>query len=157
MREIVCGRGLRRLWVITAGLALVFGALSSARAAEKLWGCLLYASSEKTSPDVPKWLKNYNERLTKIIGYTGVRSLGQTEISVQTDKPAIINLRGNMRIQLNSCVREGNGRFLVNLRLFQGERQLIETQARVSKDSPLFFRGPLWRNGQLIVAVVIGA
>ena len=156
MRKIVWLQSLLRLTLIGIVLAFCFAASSAANAAEKFWGCLLYASHEKTSPDVPAWLKNYNERLIKLVGYPGVRSLGQTEVAVQPDKPVVINLRGNMRIQLNSCVREGDGRYLVELKLFLGEHAIIETQARIARGSPLFFRGPAWRDGRLIVAVVIG-
>jgi hypothetical protein len=130
--------------------------VAPAHASDKLWACLLFASNEKMSRDVPAWLKNYSERLDKLVGYTGVRSLGQNEVTLQAGRPAVINLRGNMRIQLNNWVREGNGRFLVTIKLFRRDRPLIETQARISRGSPLFFRGPVWRNGRLIVAVVIG-
>jgi hypothetical protein len=108
------------------------------------------------SRDVPAWLKNYNERLTKLVGYTGLRSLGQNEVVLQGEKPAVVNLPGSMRIVLTDFDREGSGRFLVNIKFYRGDRALIATQARISRGSPLFFRGPPWRNGRLIVAVVIG-
>jgi hypothetical protein len=130
--------------------------LAPAHASDKLWACLLFASNEKMSRDVPAWLKNYNERLTKLVGYTGVRSLGQNEVVLQGEKPAVVNLPGSMRVVLTDFDREGNGRFLVNIKFYRGDRALIETQARISRGSPLFFRGPPWRNGRLIVAVVIG-
>ena len=147
---------LRWLVVVTTGFVFGFHMVTPVHASDKLWACLLFASNEKMSRDVPAWLKNYNERLEKLVGYTGVRSLGQNEVALQPGRPAVINLRGNMRIQLNNWVREGNGRFLVTIKLFRRDRALIETQARISRGSPLFFRGPVWRNGRLIVAVVIG-
>jgi hypothetical protein len=147
---------LRWLVMVTTGFAFGFPMVAPAHASDKLWACLLFASNEKMSRDVPAWLRNYNERLEKLVGYTGVRSLGQNEVTLQPGRPAVINLRGNMRIQLNNWVREGNGRFLVTIKLFRRDRALIETQARISRGSPLFFRGPVWRNGRLIVAVVIG-
>jgi hypothetical protein len=139
-----------------AGFAFAFVMLAPAHAGDKLWACLLFASNEKMSRDVPTWLKNYNGRLTKLVGYTAVRSLDQNEVSLQAEKPAVVNLRGNMRIVLTDFNQEPNGRFLVKIKFYRGERALIETQARISRGSPLFFRGPLWRNGRLIVAVVIG-
>ena len=138
------------------GFAVGFSIVVPAHASDKLWACLLFASNEKMSRDVPTWLKNYNERLEKLVGYSGLRSLGQGEVTLQPDRPAVVNLRGSMRIQLSNWVREGNGRFLVNIKFYRRERPLIETQARMSRGSPLFFRGPLWRNGRLVVAVVIG-
>jgi hypothetical protein len=147
---------LQRLSLVAAGFAFAFAMLASAHASDKLWACLLFASNEKMSRDVPAWLKNYNEHLTKLVGYTGVRSLGQNEVVLQGEKPAVVNLPGSMRIVLSDFDREGNGRFLVNIRFYRGDRALIQTQARISRGSPLFFRGPSWRNGRLIVAVVIG-
>jgi len=31
----------------------------------------------------------------------------------------------------------------------------METQARVSLNSPLFIRGPNWRDGQIIIVVMV--
>jgi hypothetical protein len=156
VRKKVCLASLPRTTLLGLILAFSFAGLSPARATDELWGCLLYASHERTSPDVPAWLKNYNERLVKLVGYRGVRSLAQSEVPLVPDRSAVIYLRGNMRVQLNSCVREGNGHYLVSLKLYHGERAIVETQARMARGSPLFFRGPAWRDGKLIVAVVIG-
>lgn len=147
---------LRWFVVLMTGFAFGFPMVVPTHAGDKLWACLLFATNERMSRDVPTWLKNYNERLEKLVGYTAVRSLGQNEVTLQTGKPAAVNLPGNMRIQLNNWVREGHGRFLVTIKFFRRDHSLIETQARISRGSPLFFRGPLWRNGRLIVAVVIG-
>ncbi|MBV8100835.1 MAG: hypothetical protein JOZ31_16945 [Verrucomicrobia bacterium] len=148
----------RLRWLVAVSTAFGVGCatVATVHASDRLWACLLFATNEKMSRDVPAWLKNYNERLEKLVGYTAVRSLGQNEVTLQTGRPAAINLPGNMRIQLNNWVREGHGRFLVTIKLFRRDHALIETQARISRGSPLFFRGPLWRNGRLVVAVVIG-
>jgi hypothetical protein len=147
---------LRWLLAVSTGFGLSCATVPQVHATDRLWACLLFATNEKMSRDVPTWLKNYNERLEKLVGYTAVRSLGQNEVTLQTGKPAVISLPGNMRIQLSNWVREGHGRFLVTIRFFRRDHALIETQARISRGSPLFFRGPLWRNGRLVVAVVIG-
>jgi hypothetical protein len=138
------------------GFGFCFPMVASANAGDKLWACLLFASNERMSRDVPTWIRNYNERLEKLVGYTGLRSLGQNEVGLQTGRPAIVNLPGNMRIQLSNWVREGHGRFLVTIKFYRRDHALIETQARMSRGSPLFFRGPVWRKGRLVVAVVIG-
>jgi len=139
-----------------AGFAFGLTMVAPAHANDKLWACLLFASNEKMSRDVPTWIKNYNGRLEKLVGYTGLRSLGQNEVTLQAGRPAMVNLPGNMRIQLSNWIREGHGRFLVSIKFFRRDRALIETQARMSRGSPLFFRGPAWRKGRLVVAVVIG-
>jgi hypothetical protein len=147
---------LRWFVILMTGFTFGFPMALPAHASDRLWACLLFASNERMSRDVPTWLKNYNERLEKLVGYTGVRSLGQNEVTLHAGRPAGVNLPGNMRIQLNNWVREGHGRFLVTIKFFRRDHALIETEARISRGSPLFFRGPLWRDGRLVVAVVIG-
>jgi hypothetical protein len=147
VRNKVCLESLPRATLLGLILGFSFAGLCPAKATE-FWGCLLYASHESTSPDVPGWLRNYNERLVRLVGYRGVRSLAQSEVPVVLDRPAVIYLRGNWRVQLNSCVQEGNGHYLVSLKLYRGEHAIVETQAQMARGSPLFFRGPAWRDGK---------
>jgi hypothetical protein len=38
----------------------------------------------------------------------------------------------------------------------EGTKQVMETQAKVGQGSPLFIRGPNWRDGQIIIVVMLG-
>lgn len=127
--------------------------------AESVWGCLLYASNErageKAETRVPAQIRNYDERLEKLLGYASIQTLGQGETIVERDKPSSIVFHGNIRVELTGLTRQPGEHFLVVLRLFRKDHQLIETQASVTRGSPLFIRGPLWRSGQLVVAVMV--
>jgi hypothetical protein len=127
--------------------------------AESVWGCLLYASNEraaeKAGTQIPAQIRNYDERLEKLLGYGSIQTLGQGETVVEPDKPSSIVFHGNIRIELTGLTRQPGEHFLVVLRLFRKDHQLIETQASVTRGSPLFIRGPLWRSGQLVVAVMV--
>jgi hypothetical protein len=126
---------------------------------ESVWGCLLYASNdlaaEKVQTQIPAQIRGYDERLEKLLGYASIQSLGQGETIVERDRPSSIVFHGNIRVELTGLTRQAGEHFLVVLRLFQKDRQLIETQANVTRGSPLFIRGPLWRSGQLVVAVMV--
>jgi hypothetical protein len=89
------------------------------------------------------------------LGYASLQTLGQGETIVSPNTPCSIIFHGNIRIELTGLTRQSGENFLVNLRLFRGDHQLIETQAKVTRGSPLFIRGPLWREGQLVVAVMV--
>jgi hypothetical protein len=39
----------------------------------------------------------------------------------------------------------------------EGTKQVMETQAQVGQRSPLFIRGPDWRDGQIIIVVMVAA
>jgi hypothetical protein len=156
--------GIRNLQTLVLGAGLVLATpralqAGEALAGESVWGCLLYASNErgaeKTPAQIPVRIRGYDERLEKLLGYASLQTLGQGETVVEPNSPASIVFHGNIRIELTGLIRESGEHFLVGLKLFHGDHQLIETQAKVTRGSPLFIRGPLWREGQLVVAVVV--
>jgi hypothetical protein len=151
-----------RTFLLGAGLVFAMPhpiQAGEAPVAESVWGCLLYASndrgSEKRETQIPAQLRNYDERLEKLLGYATIQTLGQGETVVEPDKPSSIAFHGNIRVELTGFTRQPGDHFLVVLRLFRKDHQLIETQASVTRGSPLFIRGPLWRSGQLVVAVMV--
>ena len=146
------------------GAGLFFAALDLTQAGEapvveSVWGCLLYASNDraadKAPAKIPAQLRDYDERLEKLLGYANIQTLGQGETIVEPNRPSSIVFHGDIRVELTGLTRQPGEHFLVVLRLFQKDRQLIETQANVTRGSPLFIRGPLWRSGQLVVAVMV--
>jgi hypothetical protein len=159
-----CEAGICSLRTFLLGASLLFAVPGLVQAgeepvAESVWGCLLYASNdhaaEKVETQIPARLRNYDERLEKLLGYASIQTLGQGETVVEPDKPTSIVFHGNIRVELTGLTRQPGEHFLVVLRLFLKDHQLIETQASVTRGSPLFIRGPLWRSGQLIVAVMV--
>jgi hypothetical protein len=126
---------------------------------EAVWGALLYASNdraaEKAETQIPSRIRTYDERLEKLLGYASIQTLGQGQTRIEPNNSGSIVFHGSIRIELTGLTRRPRDRFLVGLRLFHGEHQLIETQAEVTRGSPLFIRGPLWRDGQLVVAVMV--
>jgi hypothetical protein len=152
--------------LLGAGLLFVMAGLTQAGEApvvESVWGCLLYASNDRaaekvqTQPPMPTQIREYDERLEKLLGYASIQTLGQGETVVEPNRPTSIVFHGNIRVELTGLTRQPGEHFLVVLRLFQKDHQLIETQANVTRGSPLFIRGPLWRSGQLVVAVMVAS
>jgi hypothetical protein len=144
-------------WVLFALTGLTQA--GEAPVAESVWSCLLYASNDRTSEKVqtqiPTQIRDYDERLEKLLGYASIQTLGQGETVVEPNRPTSIVFHGNIRVELTGLTRQAGEHFLVVLRIFQKDHQLIETQANVTRGSPLFIRGPLWRSGQLVVAVMV--
>jgi hypothetical protein len=162
----VAGNCSLRTFLLGAGLLFAVAGLTQAGEApgvESVWGCLLYASNDRaaekvqtqTQPQIPAQIRDYDERLEKLLGYASIQTLGQGETVVEPNRPSSIVFHGNIRVELTGLTRQPGEHFLVVIRLFQKDRQLIETQANVTRGSPLFIRGPLWRSGQLVVAVMV--
>jgi len=164
LRTYVAGNCSFRTFLLGAGLLFAVAGLTQAGEApvvESVWGCLLYASNDRaaekvqTQTQIPTRIRDYDERLEKLLGYGSIQTLGQGETVVEPDRPSSIVFHGNIRVELTGLTRQPGEHFLVVLRVFQKDRQLIETQANVTRGSPLFIRGPLWRSGQLVVAVMV--
>jgi hypothetical protein len=60
-------------------------------------------------------------------------------------------------VLLTSLSHAPDGRFLLELLFVEGTKQVMETQAKVGQGSPLFIRGPDWRDGQIIIVVMVAA
>jgi len=58
-------------------------------------------------------------------------------------------------VLLTSLSSSPDGKYLVGLLFVEANKQVMETQARVARGSPLFIRGPDWRDGQIIIVVLI--
>jgi hypothetical protein len=155
--------GICSLRTFLLGAGLLFAMDCSIQAGEgpvveSVWGCLLYVSNDRAAEkatQIPARIRDYDERLEKLLGYASIQTLGQGETVVAPDSPSSIVFHGNIRVELTGLTRQPGEHFLVFLRLFQKDHQLIETQANVTRGSPLFIRGPLWRSGQLVVAVMV--
>ena len=127
------------------------------RAAETLWGCLLYASNDGQRSEVPTRLDAYSRRLSNAFGYSRLRLLGEGQTVVKTTDQNWLIFAGDIKVQFTSLSKTDDGKYLVGLELFQEEKSVIETQARVSQDSPLFIRGPEWRDGKIIIVVMVAS
>ena len=62
---------------------------------------------------------------------------------------------GDIQVILTSLSLAPDGRYLVGLLFAEGTTQVMETQAKVSLGSPLFIRGPDWRDGQIVIVVML--
>ncbi len=82
---------------------------------ESVWGCLLYASNdraaEKAVTQIPARIRDYDERLEKLLGYASIQTLGQGETVVAPDSPSSIVFHGNIRVELTGLTRQPGEHF----------------------------------------------
>ncbi len=137
--------------------ALLFFLLFSGRvqASDSLLGWLLYASNDRGGVSVPPVLARFNHRLPQALGYSHLRVLADGRIKVTAQGQRFLIFTADLKILLTDLHRQEDDDYLVGLQLFQADQPLLETQVKVSRGSPLFIRGPDWRDGQVIVAVMV--
>jgi hypothetical protein len=138
---------------------LIFLEFSSVRApaAENFWGCLIYASNAGAHNDLPDQLNGYDVRMSCAFGYSRFCMIAQRQTALQAQKEAGLVFSDDLKIVLTSLTGGSDGKYLIKLLFVEGKEPVMETQARVNRDSPLFIRGPNWRDGQIIIVVMVAA
>jgi len=154
------GLGSRRhcWWLILVLITIFYGFWAlPARATEIFWGCLIYASDVGQCNSLPQRLSGYDARMSSAFGYSRFCLMAQRQAPLQAQKEAGLVFSNDLKIILTSLTGVSDGKYLIRLLLVEGEEPVMETQARVSRDSPLFIRGPNWRDGQIIIVVMVAA
>ena len=141
-----------------AFLVVLFGAFAGpVHASIRAWGCLLYASNAGNVLDLPPWLAGYDAPLRRSLGYASYHVIAQGQIVVGAQTENLLVSAGDIQVLLTSLSHAPDGRFLLELLFVEGTQQVMETQAKVGQGSPLFIRGPDWRDGQIIIVVMVAA
>jgi hypothetical protein len=143
------------LFRLSAVLVLIGFGPRYAHASETFWGCLLYAANDDRPSDVPARISNYDRRLSEAVGYTKLHLLGEGQTAPKSSEQNWLVFGGDIKVQFTSLTKTDDGKYVVGLQLYQEEKELIETRARVGQNIPLFIRGPEWRDGKIIIVVMI--
>jgi hypothetical protein len=141
-------------------MALCLALSLSARAdtvPANVWGCLLYASNSPATVQTPGRLNRYDKKLEQETGFSSLQTLGENQAQFTAGRNGVLTFPGDLRVTVTSLSRGPDGKIIVGLELFRGDKQLLLTQAKLNQGSPLFIRGPAWRQGELIIAVVVGS
>ncbi len=144
-----------RLYLLAAFLPLLGAFAMPAYATENVWGCLLYASNSAKAFHLPSRLSGYDLRLRNGLGFSNYRVIAERETAVEDRQKSLLVSAGDIQVLLTSLSRGSDGKYLVGITFVEGINQVMETQARVGEGSPLFIRGPDWRDGQIIIVVMV--
>jgi hypothetical protein len=144
-----------RFYQLVAFVVLCGAFAAPVYASVHAWGCLLYASNEGKPPDLPPRLAGYDSPLRRSLGYSNYRVIAQREIAVENQAENLLVSAGDVQVLLTSLSVAPDGKYLVGLLFVEGTKQVMETQAKVGQGSPLFIRGPDWRDGQIIIVVML--
>lgn len=120
----------------------------------QLWGALLLGKKNVPTQALPSELKPYQSRLEKVFGYDSFEILGKSvhKIDGDTEQWLIPGKTFSVRTLVHPA---DGGNFRVELQLYQDQKELVETVAKLGPHSPLFIRGPLYGTGQLIIAIMV--
>ncbi len=135
-------------------LALIFGEAVSARASQTVWSGLVIANNVAQPDPIPPELTRMEGTLKELFGYNHFTVIGQSRKSLVTGSEDWLAQSKYFSLHVDSKSGNESG-YILNLKLFQEKSLLLETEAKLSKASPLVIKGPQVGDGQLLLLLVV--
>ena len=148
-RSVMCAARVCGLLLLCVGLA------ASAKAeGETLYGALIVATNVEHPPPPPDELRSQAESLHTVFGYNEFRLLGQKRklVSKGTEDWLVPSRQFFLRVDTKNPVAGG---YALGLELLKEDRVIVEADVKLNRDRPLFIRGPLVGQGQLIILLMV--
>ena len=147
---------MRRPSLLLAALVtcVLLGFSTDAHAADTVWSGLVVATNAPQPTPIPAELNKLEGTLKGLFGYNQFQVIGQTRGTIKegTEDLLASSKYFSLRADTKSATRSG---YVMNLQLFQEEKLLFETEAKLSKRSPIVARGPQVGEGQLVLVLLV--
>jgi len=144
----------RTLAFLIPFILLIAGAVSEVPAAETVWSGLVIAENvtqpQPTSPE----LTRIEGALKKLFGYNQFQVIGQSQKTLKTGQEDWLATSKFFGLHVDARGENPAG-YVLNLKLYKEKELLLETDAKLSKRSPLVIKGPQVGSGQLLLVLVI--
>ena len=149
-----------------AGLALLIAIASPAkadrppragkpaRAGKKVWSGLVVATNAARPRPAPAEVHQLDRTLRQTFGYNQFEVIGQSRKALQSGEANWLAVSKHFSLHVDPRGVSSDG-YRVNLQLFQDRQLLLETDATLSKSSPLVIKGPQIGAGQLLLLLVV--
>jgi hypothetical protein len=144
----------RSCFLIGVSLALILGSVAPARASQMVWSGLVMANNVAQPDEIPAELHRIEGRLKALFGYNQFKVIGQSRKTLVTGSEDWLASSKYFSLQVDSKGETDAG-YVLNLKLFQENNLLLETEAKLSKACPLVIKGPQVGDGQLILVLVV--
>ncbi len=142
-----------RLLLIAAVVVLAVGVVS-ADAAHAVWSGLVIAENVPQPTAIPPELTKFEQTLKDLFGYNQFEVIGQSNKTLRTGEEDW--LAASKYFSLHCDARgESDAGYALNLKLYKEKAVLLETDANLSRSSPLVIKGPQVGSGQLLLVLVV--
>jgi hypothetical protein len=132
----------------------MWGSAVAAHASQIVWSGLVIANNVPQPDKVPAELNRMEETLKELFGYNQFKVIGQSRATLVTGSEDWLASSKYFSLHVDSKGGTDAG-YLLNLKLFQEKNLLLETDAKLSKASPLVIKGPQVGDGQLLLLLVV--
>jgi hypothetical protein len=135
-------------------IALGIAAPYRLNAAETVWSGLVIAENVAQPQPVPSELTRLEGSLKKFFGYNQFQVIGHSEKVLKTGQEDWLATSKFFGLHVDAR-GESEAGYVLNLKLYKQKELLLETDAKLSKRSPLVIKGPQIGSGQLLLVLIV--
>jgi hypothetical protein len=144
----------RSLAFLIPFVSLIAGAVSALQGAETVWSGLVIAENVAQPQPIPQELTRIEGSLKKFFGYNQFQVIGQSQKTLKTGQEDWLATSKFFGLHVDSQGESAAG-YVLSLKLYKEKELLLETDAKLSKRSPLVIKGPQVGSGQLLLVLVV--
>jgi len=144
----------RSLAFLITFVSLISVAASGLQGAETVWSGLVIAENVAQPQPIPSELTRIEGPLKKFFGYNQFQVIGQSQKTLKTGQEDWLATSKFFGLHVDAQGESAAG-YVLNLKLYKEKELLLETDAKLSKRSPLVIKGPQVGSGQLLLVLVI--
>ena len=139
---------------LSAWISLLMGAANPTFAAEKVWSGLIIADNVAEPSPAPAELQELEQTLKELFGYNHFNLIGESSKTLKTGEEDWLAVSKYFALHVDARGETTAG-YHLNLRLYKEKEMLLETEAKLSKRSPLVIKGPQVGGGQLLLVLIV--
>src|ERR1700736_1066781 len=125
-----------------------------APAAHVVWSGLVIAQNVPEPAPIPRELTHIEQTLKSLFGYNQFQVIGQSSKTLKTGQEDWLASSKYFALHVDAQGENETG-YAVNLKLYKEKELLLETDTKLSRQSPLVIKGPLVGKGQLLLVLVV--
>src|ERR1043166_2332255 len=139
---------------VIAVAVLIMSAAPASQAAETVWSGLVMADNVAQPQPIPPELTPIEALMKRFFGYNQFQVIGQSHKTLKTGQEDWLAKSKFFGLHVDAR-GETQGGYVLNLKLYKEKELLLETEAKLSKRSPLVIKGPQVGGGQLLLVLIV--
>jgi hypothetical protein len=144
----------RSVAFVIAVAVLMMSAAPASQAAETVWSGLVMADNVAQPQPIPPELTPIEALMKRFFGYNQFQVIGQSHKTLKTGQEDWLAKSKFFGLHVDAR-GETQGGYVLHLKLYKEKELLLETEAKLSKRSPLVIKGPQVGGGQLLLVLVV--
>jgi hypothetical protein len=143
-----------RSLALIISVVVLTSVLPASHAAESVWSGLVMAENVGQPQPIPPELNRIEASLKRFFGYNQFEVIGQSQKVLKTGQEDWLATSKFFGLHVDAR-GESKGGYVLNLKLYKEKELLLETEAKLSKRSPLVIKGPQVGGGELLLVLVV--